>query len=560
MAHRNRCRLACLAALTAVVLLPMFGGCITPPAIPAAGWDDLDLIDYPPGSERVELTVDDDRTLVGVFVPAGEGAPVVVVLAGAMESVTLGSRHHIRVSAGPAQTLTADGQPISNQIEMPAMSFTSQGGPVRSLSALASVGWPGAPMAYQVGFTSLAPRLAEELWGRELTLTWQLMDRLRDQGLATLFVDYGGVGASSGDRDAACLADDAWAIWEEALSRAGGDPARVALRGTSLGTVAVATLLERGAKPAAVILVAPVRGETVVGHFARWTNASWWQLAALPFLSSLTDADLVTAADEFAGQLHIFVPKQDALLPADERDLLLACCQRPGASSAEHEEGHETLAIAGHDLLPGELDIYREAFGPLRQNPSTVRELLAVQAASDPALTPLLARWPRHRVVGLDQASAQSLLDLNDPDGAFAPQCVSALATLLAGPGGDALAESPAALGERLLAVAEVRPTISTALFSLEADIRGMLDDSAIFTLRFRQHGVRIDEPVQLALYMVHQLMLIETSDEGEQLSPERGRRRALRRLLKGLGVPDKIAPEGSLLAYTNGGWEAVGG
>ncbi|GEM_PF-3633595 len=57
--------------LTLVALaMAMVGGCITPPAIPAAGWDDLDLLDYPPGAERVELTVDDDRTS-DVTWPAG---------------------------------------------------------------------------------------------------------------------------------------------------------------------------------------------------------------------------------------------------------------------------------------------------------------------------------------------------------------------------------------------------------------------------------------------------------------------------------------------------------
>lgn len=532
--------------LTLIVLaLLMVGGCITPPAIPPAGWEDLDLLDYPPGSERVELQVDDGRTLVGVFVPAGEGAPVVVILPGALESVTLGARHDVRVSAGPAQAPTPDG-----------LTSTTEEGPARTLTAVASLGWPEVPMFGRAEITSLASDLAEELWGRELTLTWRLMDSLRGQGLATLFVDYGGVGASSGDRDADCLEDDAWAIWQEALFRAGGDPSRVALRGTSLGTVAVAALLERGANPAAVVLVAPVRGETVVGHFARWTHVPWWQLLALPAMGSVTDADLVGAVDEFSGQLHIFFPEQDALLPEEERALLSAMVERPGAMATEYEQGHETLAIAGHDLLPGELETYGQAFGLLHQSQPRAAVVLAVKEAIVPALAPWMSRLPGHRVADLDQACARSLLDLDDPDGPFVPQCMAALATLLAGSGGDALAESPAALSERLQAMAEVKAEV---FFGLDTGFRGMLDDSALFTVRFRQHGARIDDPVELALFMVNQRLRAETLDAIDPLSSEIAHRRALRRLLKGLGVPDKLTADGSLLAYSNGSWDALG-
>lgn len=578
----------------------LFRGCITPPAILEAGWDDIDLLDFPSGSERVELVVDDERTLAGVFVPAGDGAPVVMILPGALETVTLGCRHDVRVRFGPLPEASPDDPALINRMTMGALSVSTEGSFEQGLSARASVGWPAARMSQEVTFFSLAPKLTEELRGRDLTLTWELLNALRAQGLATLFVDYGGVGASSGERDADRLADDAWTIWCEAVARAGGRPGRVALRGTSLGTVAAATLLERGAQPAAVVLVAPVRGETVVEHFAHWTNAPWWQRLALPFVEAVTDADLVETLNEYTGWLRVYVPAADALLPADERALLLASCERERAGWAEHEQGHETLAIAGHDLLPGELDLYQRAFPDRDVSRPTVAEMLAVDGVTttplaragssarsrwetlrdtrrypsaailaalaldsdglDRAATlqPWLDKLPDERLAHLDLQAARSLLDLDDPDGALDPAGPAALATLLAGPPGQSLVESVAALVERLDQAAEVMVSARFSLVDLETDIMGRLDKAPVFTVRFRRHGIRVVGPVELALFLTGQALLAETSADGPGLSLSAGRRRALRRLLKGLGVPDKLAADGTQQAFTHGGWGTI--
>ena len=75
---------ACLALCCAA--------CLTPPALLPAPWVDAErcIALYPSGTERVELQVGEDTTLRGLFVPAGENAPVVL---------------HLLESSGSAATL-----------------------------------------------------------------------------------------------------------------------------------------------------------------------------------------------------------------------------------------------------------------------------------------------------------------------------------------------------------------------------------------------------------------------------------------------------------------------
>ncbi len=90
----------------------------------------------------------------------------------------------------------------------------------------------------------------------------ELVERLGDAGFATLACDWRGVGISGGSRSADHLGEDAAALFAEAVRRAGGDASRVAVRGVSLGTLALAELLASGAAPGAALYVAPVRNAT----------------------------------------------------------------------------------------------------------------------------------------------------------------------------------------------------------------------------------------------------------------------------------------------------------
>ncbi len=588
---------AVLAFLSCVCL-----GCWTPPALPAAGWGDLDLIDYPPGAERVEIVVADDRTLVGAFVPAGDGAPLVVVLPGAAESATLGCRHDLRLRPPGSASASSAGQGDGARTQVGGFGMSMHAQEPHTLFVHAELGWPAAPFRRRVGFTAFGVDLADELEGRELPLSWSLVDELADLGFSTLIVDYGGIGASTGERTPALLAQDTRAIWDAALERVNGESHRIVLRGTSLGTVAVATLLEGGARPGGVVLVAPVRGETVVGHFARWTDRPWTERLALPFLSSVTDADLVSAIEDFGGPLHVVVPEVDALLPAEERALLQAAGTRPAATWAVFERGHESLALAGHALLPGERDLYARADqepivtsarldqalavdGVARtsladsDSPSHagLGELLATRATLSPAvaaalaleaqgferaerIAPWLLRVPASRFEGLDLVAAQALLDLDDPDGGFDSNGIAALATLLSRTDPAALP----ALTEAMDHVFGSGLSVGMTMSGLSSQVKQVVDGETVFAVDFERHGVRIDQPAALAAYLVGLALRAETEEFHAEhpgptrLSTEVARRRAVRRLLFGLGVPNRIDGEGRLEAWREGTWSTV--
>jgi dienelactone hydrolase len=81
-----------LIACALAGFLGVVPGCLTPPALLPAEWVDGErcIALYPQGTQRVEIPVERDTTLRGLFVPAGEGAPVVL---------------HLLESSGSAATL-----------------------------------------------------------------------------------------------------------------------------------------------------------------------------------------------------------------------------------------------------------------------------------------------------------------------------------------------------------------------------------------------------------------------------------------------------------------------
>ncbi len=184
----------CGRALLALALLSTLGACMAPPVLKPLPKPDLDaaLALYPPNTRRIEIEAEDGDKLRGVFVPAGENAPVVLHLLGSAQS------------------------PAFLALPLDA-------------------------------------------------ITWNLADH----GYASLMVDYAGIGASSGEAHADNLGRDAWLMWSKALELANGAPQRVVVRATSLGAIACALALERGARPGAILLVAPVFPDSVVGRFAR---------------------------------------------------------------------------------------------------------------------------------------------------------------------------------------------------------------------------------------------------------------------------------------------------
>jgi len=263
--------------------------CLTPPVVLRGESLPLDeaLATFPAPSEAVELTAADGATLRGVFVPAGDGAAVVLHLFGATDS--FGSR---RFSQRPH------------------------------------------------------------------------VSQLRDLGLASLLVDYRGVGLSQGERSAEHLGDDAWTMWQEAVQRAGGDPARVGIRATSLGTIATALLLERGVRPGAITLIAPVMPETVVRRYARVEHgriAAW--LARVVF-DAVAEVDLLAQLRGYPGPLLLCGSEADEFLSEGERDELQELATAETVQWFGTVGGHYQSSVGGRLLSGPERSFWPEAMPP----------------------------------------------------------------------------------------------------------------------------------------------------------------------------------------------------
>jgi hypothetical protein len=209
---------------SAVCAIGLRGGVIEAPALLAStSGIETSVRSYPPGSELVELPIEEDVALRGAFVPSDPGAPVVL---------------HFVESSGTVGVCSA-------QWWGENASVTAQ------------------PRARSVYF------------------------QLRHLGFASLAVDYEGVGRSDGERSVRKLKRDAMAAWDEAVRRAGGRPDRVILRGTSIGTLAVSHLLEAGCRPAGVVLTAPVLSDTVIWHFGVATRGRLFTTVATLLLEDL---------------------------------------------------------------------------------------------------------------------------------------------------------------------------------------------------------------------------------------------------------------------------------
>lgn len=223
-------------------------------------------------------------------------------------------------------------------------------------------------------------------------LAWDL----RDRGFASLALDYRGVGPSDGDRSPWNLRGDARAAWEEAVRRAGaGD--RVVVRGMSLGTLAAASLVEDGRRPAALVLVAPVRAETVAVNFGyRW----YWDpivFLAAPFLRSAGDVDLVAALRRCGCPLLVLAGAEDALLPPKEAALVRSACVEGGGRWAERAgRSHEDVYHEARKVFPEEEEVLARAFPrspPVPERAQAARETVPKGDAPDLAAgTPAGAR------------------------------------------------------------------------------------------------------------------------------------------------------------------------
>jgi hypothetical protein len=167
-------------------------------------------------------------------------------------------------------------------------------------------------------------------------------------GWAGLIVDYRGVGASGGARVPEHLAKDAEAVWAEALRRQRTDELLV-LRGVSLGSLPVAVLLAKDVYVDGVVLHAPVRSPSVMGHEARFRYGFLLGSIITPFLKQPKVPDVLNHLDPTL-KLLVVLPEDDRFLSSSELDRL-----HQRASGTQHR----IVLVPRHDHA----DLVLRAFG-----------------------------------------------------------------------------------------------------------------------------------------------------------------------------------------------------
>jgi hypothetical protein len=280
--------------------------------------------------------------------------------------------------------------------------------------------------------------------------------QLADLGFASLFVDYAGIGSSDGERSAAHLGRDARAMWDEALRRVDGDPARVVLRCTSIGTLAALPLLHGGARPAGVILLLPVLPDTLAERFAGsfyGRAASWLARAAF---RRVVDEDLLEVVRETPTAWLAVQAARDQMTSAGERAAIELAVVEACGRAAQLEEDHLVGSLVLRALCNAEMSFLTEVVPGVRDIearwtrfseglPEELREpvlsdaarvaglrrhcgwshtgdwrtLLAVADFFDDELLATRLRWwlEEPRYAKLDHEELRCVADLDDPGG-----------------------------------------------------------------------------------------------------------------------------------------------
>ncbi|MBC8328396.1 MAG: alpha/beta hydrolase [Planctomycetes bacterium] len=271
-------------------------------------------------------------------------------------------------------------------------------------------------------------------YGTQHALGYPLLWQLRDRGFASLMVDYRGVGASEGWRTPRHVREDAQAMFAEALRRTGGRSHRIVLRGSSFGTLAVASLLKHGARPRAVTLIAPVRAETVAKNWFFHYYHPFLARAVTAFLRLPIRVDIVRALRRWRGPLLVSAPENDYVLPPREQPLIRDTVRRRGARWVSTPYTHAGHVLANHWLGDDETSFLDACFPGLPDlesrdpaHPAISRRWKLLETRLYAALDrhshrdPLVVEWmrriPHAHLASLSQEQLDELLDLRGPAG-----------------------------------------------------------------------------------------------------------------------------------------------
>ena len=191
-----------------------------------------------------------------------------------------------------------------------------------------------------------------------------LTRELSGLGFASLAVDYTGVGISDGKRSCEHLARDAKAMWEEAVRRAGGDPSRVILRATSIGTLAAGSLIASGARPGGIVLLIPVSARTVVRNFGSTFYSPAVGLLGTLLYKDVIQPDLADALEGAAAPMLAVSSPDEQFVGPDERRELRSRIEHAGGEWVDLPGGHLNLTLKSRELFPEETRFLRRLHTP----------------------------------------------------------------------------------------------------------------------------------------------------------------------------------------------------
>jgi hypothetical protein len=393
-------------------------------------------------------------------------------------------------------------------------------------------------------------------------------------GLASLLVDYAGVGASSGERSVDHLALDARAAWEAALARAGGDAGRVHVRATSIGTLATAELLAAGVRPGSIVLIAPVMPGSALPRGAAALYGDPLGVVAELLFRPITRVSLLDVLPAGPSPTLVFEPKSEEFAWDREISAMRVATEQGGGTWRVLEGDHIGIALLANDLLPGETawwiaraDVARRAagraallerldpadrahFGPgsaAEQRLDALAGFARLRPAKDVAAAALAIRDPRLAILTLRLESGQHAgLDFAQVVECFSP-------------------------------TAPIRPIDADeiAVYSvLFRDLRrgGRLDRDPALWWKYGEasaHGGRLafaysipgPDDTSYDLRATISPPAVPASDD--DVAREDDVRRAVQALLRGAGVPHRARrdPDGGwrLEVLVDGGWVEIG-
>ena len=225
-------------------------------------------------------------------------------------------------------------------------------------------------------------------------------------GYSSLLFDYSGVGISDGKRSTKNLASDALAAYQEAVRLAGGEESRVLVRATSLGTIALAELLESGANPGALVVISPVDPADVAPRAARIIYGSLASCFVSAVFGSASDADLKARIDDLVETPQLLVMGED--------DRFVSAKWREKMRQTSYFGPHVPCLIpGGHAQVAGlARDILMESELPFLLSETPLTKALSGQERRD-----LIAKIILRPHESRSEEDIEALLNTDDPSG-----------------------------------------------------------------------------------------------------------------------------------------------